>query len=208
VRFPLSVELWRRLPRHPDWRYELIDGQALLSPRSRPLHLRRPTALPVPRTRVDAEVRELDVSSDRAAVTALLLDIWSGEDPYRSLEDPAELLRSAIERGVDTAEFGAVAVSAGAVCAAALVHSGSSGAQTLNWLTVARDAREQGLATALLGLITTALRGRGMSELASAASAANVPSLRWHLTRGFHLAEDPVREALRSPGSRRTHGQL
>lgn len=63
MRFPLPVELFRRLLRHPDWRYERIDGEALLSPGPRPLHLRRPTALPVPQTRVNAEVRELDVPS-------------------------------------------------------------------------------------------------------------------------------------------------
>ncbi len=77
----------------------------------------------------------------------------------------------------------------------------------LSWLTVARDARERGFATALLELISTVLRARGVSELASTASAANTPSLRWHLTRGFQLAEDPVREALRPPGSRTNHTQ-
>jgi hypothetical protein len=34
----------------------------------------------------------------------------------------------------------------------------------LAWLTVARDAREHGFATALLGLITTALRARGAGK--------------------------------------------
>ena len=68
----------------------------------------------------------------------------------------------------------------------------------LSWLTVARDARERGLATGLLALITTALRARGVSELASAASTANTPSLLWHLSRGFQLAKDPMREAMRA----------
>jgi hypothetical protein len=73
-----------------------------------------------------------------------------------------------------------------------------SGTPTLSWLTVARDAREHGYATGLLRVITTALCARGESELASATSAANPPSLRWHLSRGFELAEDPLREALRA----------
>jgi hypothetical protein len=182
VRFPLSAELLRRLPRHPDWRYELIDGAAFLSHRPRPLHLRRSTAVPVPETSLDIEVRELDVVADRAAVATLLLQTWSEEDPYCTFEDPAEVLGPEIERGLDTAALGAVAVDPGAVCAVALVHRQQSGAPMLSWLTVAGPVRERGLATALLALIVAELRERGVGELASAASTANTPSLRWHLT--------------------------
>jgi len=198
MRFLLSTELLQRLPRHPDWRYERIDGEAVLSPRPRPLHLRRPTDLPVPKTQSNADVREFDGSFDWAAVAALLLDTWSHEDPYRSLENPAEVLRSETERYLGTADFGAVAVDGDAVRAVALVYGGVNSAPTLSWLTVESDARERGLATGLLALITTALRARGIGELASATSAANTPSLRWHLSRGFQLAEDPVRQALRA----------
>lgn len=198
VRFPLSAELLRRLPRHPDWRYELLDGQAVLSPRPRPLLLRRGTDLPVPDVPIDVEVRALDPRSDRTSVAALLLDVWLAEDPYRSLEDSAEILGPEVERGLNTAAFGAVAVESGSVCAVALVDHGRSGAPLLSWLSVARDARERGLATALLRLVSSELSARGVSELVSAASAANVPSLRWHLTRGFHLDRDPLRDALRS----------
>jgi GNAT superfamily N-acetyltransferase len=197
MRFPFSFELFLRLPRATGWRYEYLNGEAWLTPRPRPLLLRRSTALPVQQTRVDAEVRELELPGDRAAVAALLLETWVGEDPYRSLEEPAEVLSSEIERGLDTARFGAVAVDGGAVCAAALVHGRRARPPELTWLTVARDARERGLATALLAIITTELHARGVHELASGASGANTPSLRWHLSRGFELAPDPVREALR-----------
>jgi GNAT superfamily N-acetyltransferase len=141
------------------------------------------------------------VPADRAAVAALLLDVWLNEDPYLSLTDPMELLSSEIERSLDTAEVGAVALDAYDVCAVALVHGGRCAVPMLTWLTVARTARERGLATALLARITDVLHQRGISELASAASAANMPSLRWHLTRGFQLAEDPMREALRHRSS-------
>src|SRR3954447_15274764 len=145
MRFPMSTELWSRLPRHPDWRYELLNGDAVLTPRPRPLALRRPTALPVTQARPEIEVRALDVGSDRDAVAALLADTWSREDPYRSLDDPVETLRGEIERGLDTALFGAVAVQSGAVYAAALVQGEDT--PTLTFLTVASDARERGLAT-------------------------------------------------------------
>lgn len=196
VRFPLSAELLLRLPRHPDWRYELVDGEAVISPRPHPLHLRRANALPVPDTSVNAEVRGLDLPADRTAVAALLLEVWEVEDPYRSLEAASELLRSEVHRDLDTAQFGAVAVGSGGICAAVLVHKGVSHTPTLSWLTVAREAREQGLATALLSLITSALLDRGVTKLASATSTANLPSLRWHLSRGFQLSGDLVREAL------------
>jgi L-amino acid N-acyltransferase YncA len=67
----------------------------------------------------------------------------------------------------------------------------------LAWLTVRHDARERGLATALLRVIVETLSASGVEELASGTSAANVPSLRWHLTHGFQLAPDPLREAQR-----------
>jgi GNAT superfamily N-acetyltransferase len=143
--------------------------------------------------------------SDRGALGVLLLETWMKEDPYRSLDAPAEVLTSEIERSLDTAELGALAVDGAAVYAAALVDRGPAGIPMLNWLTVARDARERGLATALLRLIIARLRKQGVHQLASAASAANTPSLRWHLTRGFQLAEDPLREALRSHGFSSNH---
>lgn len=207
MRFPISLQQWHRLPRHPDWRYELIDGHAVLSPRPRPLYLRRDTALPVSGSS-GIVVREFDARTDRAAVAALLSDVWLAEDPYRSLEDPEELLHGEIVRSLDTAAVGAVAVESGPVCAAALVDHGRSSAPVLTWLTVAPEARERGLATALLRHITGALCAEGAGELASATSSANTPSLRWHLSRGFQLAPDPLREALRPNGDaylRSTH---
>jgi hypothetical protein len=99
VRFPLSSDLLRRLPRHPDWKYEMIDGEVLLSPRPRPLLLRRRTDLAVPAASVgDAEIRIVDPRRDRTRIAKLLVDVWADEDPYRSLENPAAVLRAEIER--------------------------------------------------------------------------------------------------------------
>lgn len=69
----------------------------------------------------------------------------------------------------------------------------------LTWLTVAPAARERGL----LAVIIAALRERGVRELASAASGANIASLRRHLSRGFVLAADPWRDAPRPGGAAR-----
>jgi hypothetical protein len=199
VHFRCDSEIFRRLPRHPDFKYEFFDGQAWLSPRARPINFIRSTALPVEQAPLNAEVRELDLPSDRAAVATLLEQTWLHEAPYSSLDAPEEVLRSEVEQGLNTAAFGAVAFApdSGTVSAAALVHQWGCGSPTLTWLTVARHARERGLATALLALITTALRDRDIGQLASGASGANLPSIRFHLSRKFELAEDPLREALR-----------
>ena len=48
LRFSVSSDVWWRLPRHPDWKYEMVKGEAWLSSRPRPLHLCRSTSLEVP----------------------------------------------------------------------------------------------------------------------------------------------------------------
>jgi len=196
LRFSVSSDVWWRLPRHPDWKYELIEGEAWLSSRPRPLHLCRPTSLEVPAvTPSGVEVRTIDAGRDRSEIAKLLMDVWVEEDPYRSLEDPNTVLQAEIERSLEDPGLGVIAVDAQGVCAVVLVPFTS--APALMWLTVRRDARERGLATALLRVVVQTLSTCGVDELASGTSAANVPSLRWHLTRGFQLAPDPVREGLR-----------
>jgi len=54
----------------------------------------------------------------------------------------------------------------------------------------------------LLGVIVEALAARGERQLASAASAANLPSLRWHLARDFKLTPDPIYELQRRAAKR------
>ena len=196
-----SDALWR-LPRHPDWKYEMVKGEVWLSSRPRPLRLRRSTSLSVPAVTLNGvEVRILDARRDRSEIAELLMDVWVEEDPYRSLEDPETLLAAQIERSLEEPGLGVVAVDEQGVCAVVLVGTDDAGADAggpmLMWLTVRRDARERGLATALLRVVVETLSARGVDELASGTSAANVPSLRWHLTRGFQLAPDPVREAVR-----------
>lgn len=203
MQFPLSLDLLMRLPRHPDWRYELIEGEALLTPRPQPLGFRRSTDAALPAAPAcEADVRAVETSGDRVGIIALLTEVWSDEDPYRSFEEDArdEELRRVVERSVERPDEldGAVAVDGRGLCACALVTPAAP--PTLSWLTVRRDLRGRGLATALLGVVVDALAARGEPVLASFASAANVPSLRWHLACGFELAPDPLREALRRDG--------
>jgi GNAT superfamily N-acetyltransferase len=199
MRFPISPDLLQRLPRHPDWKYEMLKGEAWLSSRPRPLRLCRPTSLEVPAVTLSGvEIRTIDARRDHSEIAKLLMDVWVEEDPYRSLEDPETLLRAEIEHSLNEPSLGIVAVDAGTICAVVLVPTVAASGPMLMWLTVRRDARERGLATALLRVVVETLSARGVEELASGTSAANVASLRWHLTRGFQLAPDPLRHALRS----------
>jgi GNAT superfamily N-acetyltransferase len=189
--------MWR-LPRHPDWKYEMVKGEAWLSSRPRPLHLCRPTSLAVGAVTLSGvEIRTIDASRDRSEIAKLLMDVWVDEDPYRSLEDPKTLLQEQIQRSLEDPGLGVVAIDEQGVCAVVLVGTEDAGAPMLMWLTVRREARERGLATALLRVVVETLSARGVDELASGTSAANIASLRWHLTRGFQLAPDPIREAMR-----------
>ncbi len=121
--------------------------------------------------------------------------MWATEDPYRSFEQSlraAELDRQ-IERSAAHRCF--AVFDAGRVRACALVQP--SAPPMLTWLTVAREARGAGLATAVLAAVCADLRDRGEPLITSAASAANIASLRWHLSRGFTLGPDPLRELRR-----------
>ena len=196
LRFSGGSDAMCRLPRHPDWKYEMVKGEAWLSSRPRPLLLCRSTSLAVPAVTLSGvEVRTTDARRDHSEISKLLMDVWVDEDPYRSLEDPEATLQPQIQRSLEDPGLGVIAIDAQGVCATALVPSMT--APALMWLTVRRDARERGLATALLRVVVETLSERGVDELASGASAANIASLRWHLTRGFQLAPDPVREAVR-----------
>lgn len=199
MRFPVSADVLRRLPRHPDWKYERIDGEAWLSPRPRPLWLVRSTEVPVhAAVPAGAEIRTIEERCERPGVAELLAEVWADRDPYRSIDDPRTQLRAEIEHSLDNFELGVLAADARGVCGVVVVLASATPTPTLTWLTVRPDVRDRGFATAILGVVVKALSAKGVRELASATSAANVPSLRWHLSRGFQLAADPVREHLRA----------
>jgi hypothetical protein len=156
-------------------KHEMMAGEVWLPPRPCPLLLRRSTDVEVPAVMLsDAEVGTIDPRRDSAGIAELLVDVWADEDPYRTMEDPQADLRAEIERSLDAVSLGAVAVDAQGIYATVFVLSATSTAPTLTWLTVRREVRERGLATSLLGVVVAALCARGVGELESATSAANV----------------------------------
>lgn len=189
VRFPISADVFARLPRHPDWRYEMVRGEAYISPRPSPLVFRRATGEQVPSDGVSGmKIREINFARDEHGLVDLVRDVWAEQDPYRSADTPEAIIEHEFERSLETVDVGAVAVQSGRVCGMVLVEGESwTSAPWLTWLSVSPAIRRQGVATALLAVVVDVLAGCGVAELASATSAANPASLCWHLSRGFQL---------------------
>lgn len=195
--FPLTAADAWRLPRHPDWKYEYWDGEVHLRHRPRPLGLVRSTAEPV--CNGDAHVAErLRPSGDREELERLLWEVWREEDPYRTYGkvEGRRVLRDELdESGKRLADPAGALVWDGADLAGALLlQRGDAHGHTppvIAWLSVRAAHRRTGVASALLAGAVQWLRAAGQDQVRSAVSAANPPSLRWHLQHGFQLLHDP-----------------
>jgi ribosomal protein S18 acetylase RimI-like enzyme len=189
---PMPFDRWERIPRHPDWKYEYADGAAQLSYRPKPLFLRRGTGAPVQVGR-SHDVRLLHGPDDR--VREFLAGFWRVEDPFRTIEDPDKWIDKELERsfGRLAEPGGAVAEEDGEMVGAVLVerpHRDDTW-PCLTWLAVRRGFRCDGVATALLAAVATALDGAGVAQLDSHASPGNRASIAWHWRSGFAALPDP-----------------
>lgn len=205
----MDFDVFERLPRHPDWRYEYWDGALHLSHRPRSLSLQRPTdPTPGPAGAGKTPVADLvplsDVGRERAA--AFLTAVWEDEDPYRSYADDrrSEILTAQVARTLDgeVHDASVVAVRGGVVVGTALVVQETwpereRRSPVLTWLSVDWEVRSRGVATAMLTAVCERLAAAAEPVLFSACSVANVPSLRWHLANGFTVLPDPLRELQR-----------
>src|SRR5688500_10649834 len=86
---PLSADEFRRLPRHPAYRYEYYDGAGQLSPWPRSLHARLGLArfLAVPREAPDDVVLRPVRGDDWAAMPAVFAAAFANLQPFGSLDD-------------------------------------------------------------------------------------------------------------------------
>lgn len=153
MRVVMDFDVFKRLPRHPDWRYKYCDGALHLSHQPRSLSLRRPTA-PPPRPPGGAETPVADVVplSDvgRERVAAFLTVLWEEEDPYRSYDDDRrnEILTAQLARTLDgeVSDASVVTVRGEAVVGTALVTQETWPEQerrspALTWLSVDWEVR-------------------------------------------------------------------
>jgi GNAT superfamily N-acetyltransferase len=208
----MTVDDFRRLPRHPDWKYELIDGRLLLSHRPRPIDLLRSTDVAVERTGDRHTVQPLDPTAHRTAVTDFLISTWREESPYCHA-DPAGVEAQVVAE-VDRSwtsladPAGVVSVADGSMIGAALLTDvrwpeAEDGVPVLSWLTVAWGQRLAGVATAMLDTLLTDLRGRGITHLRSATSCATPASIQWHWRHGFLPLSDPLARVRGDSGAAR-----
>jgi GNAT superfamily N-acetyltransferase len=197
VQFAVDSDVFRALPRHPDWSYDWLDGQARLSYRPRPLPLVRGLGR-VPRrpTRVSIEPAE---DRDRRDLLALVAGVWGALDPFRAGSlaaaprfartldgrddpwDPGVLVARPAD-GSPSQAVGLVALNAWRPAGAPATALAEPG---LCWLTVAPGWRHEGVATALLAAAVEAARHTGAGELHSAVSVANTAAVAWHWVNGF-----------------------
>ena len=190
MQFSVDPETFHRLPRHPDWRYELWDGAvAHLSHRPQHLRLTRSVAAPLVRGHgTHPEVREPQTDAERDQVVSFLVSVWSREDPYRSFEDPDARAQADITRDVSASALVVLASAATAIEGAVVVtRDDRTSEPMLSSLAVSSRARRTGIATALLDSVLDHLTVVGIPTLRSAVSGANIASLQWHLSRGFTL---------------------
>jgi GNAT superfamily N-acetyltransferase len=185
---PMSWEVFQRIPRHPDWRWEYWDGEVHLSHRPRPLELVRTTAEAVGPAD-DRPVAYVTPTSSRDELTAFLWDVWQHEDPYRTydIDEARRLLEDEVARYETTLAdpAGVVMRHDDALIGALLLYDWDGDGAVMAWLSVHAEHRLTGVATTLLGAALAGLREAGSTHLRSFVSPANLPSVRWHWRRRF-----------------------
>lgn len=198
----MTVAEFNRLPRHPDWKWELLDGELFLNHRPRPIDLIRPVSTDIA-TASGHAVTLVDAGADQDDVQSFLFDVWRDEEPYRYM-DPhhvESVIVAAFQRSwARLVEPVGVWVHDDQGPAGLLLVTGpgrwtGSEHPMLRWLTVRWDARLSGIATAMLAQVMTELNGRGVRAVVSGTSPANRASIQWHWRHGFHPLPDPLARA-------------
>ncbi|MGI9000222.1 MAG: GNAT family N-acetyltransferase [Pseudonocardia sp.] len=208
MEIPMSFEPYRRIPRHPDWKWEYWDGTAQLSYRPHPICLRREVRLPVP-ARQRHTVRLADPLGDGERLRSFLTEFWRAEDPYRTVDDdPAsEWLRDGLDSSFIrlATPAGAFAEEDGKIIGVVLLELPYRDADVpvphLSWLSVRSGHRCDGVGTGLLATVVEALHRSGVEQLHSSVSPGNRASLSWHWRTGFQAVSDPL--AALGPHARR-----
>lgn len=174
----------QRLPRHPDWNYEIRGGELHVSYRPRPLQVERDLS-PV---HGGAAHPVTECARDDPDLWAFLWEVWSGEPPFLHFEDPDAVFES--ERGWalrhDTGWPAWRVADGDEWIGAALTYAHpADGRPTLCWLTVHRAYRGRGAASALLAHLVDRAAGAGLATVRSEVSAGNRASLLWHWRHRF-----------------------
>jgi GNAT superfamily N-acetyltransferase len=220
IQLPLTIEQYRQLPRNAAYRYEYLNGQAWLSPRTR--HYHALLRLHPIKGGEDVAVRKI-----RKEEVTDLVPLFAGAfrtiQPYGSLDESTRLTaaRQALERTrtggdgpwIEHASFVAREgeKSLGAIFITLLPDSDPCdwdsyhwsepppadciarrlGRPHLTWIFVAPHVAGRGVGTALLSAAVDELLGLGFTELLSTFMIGNDSSMLWHWRNGFRLLAYP-----------------
>ena len=221
IRLALTPEQFERLPRNPAYRYELLDGEAFLSPR--PLHYHALLDLRPMAGDPDVPLRPVR-NGDWEELARLFAAAFYHIQPFGSLDEQTRLeaarrclgrtrtggdgpwieQASFLAAGEDDRPDGAILVTLlpdGDPCDWDSYYWSAPpppdcvarrlGRPHLTWVFVTPLEAGQGVGTALLAAAVRALLGLGYAELASTFMVGNDSSMLWHWRNGFRLLTHP-----------------
>jgi GNAT superfamily N-acetyltransferase len=220
IQLPLTIEQYRQLPRNAAYRYEYLNGQALLRPRTRHYH----ALLRLQPIRGGGEVAVRNLRSEEVMdLVPLFAGAFRTIQPYGSLDDATRMqaVRQALERTrsggdgpwIEQASFvaredkkylGAIFITLlpdRDPCDWDSYHWSEPppadcivrrhGRPHLTWIFVAPHIAGRGVGTALLSAAVRELLGLGFTELLSTFMLGNDSSMLWHWRNGFRLLAYP-----------------
>jgi hypothetical protein len=215
VELPISIEVFRQLPRHPAYKFEYYDHKAHLSARPRFGRAALDLASFLP-SQADSNSRLLQ-PNDWSDLLLPFAAAFSSQQPFSGLT-PELRLQAARESLHDTqsGEFGPLLefasfvypsdqglVGAALVTLVPLEQAWDSfqwrgsppcdaverklGRPHLTWIFVEPYSAQRGIGSALLSAVVSALLQAGFSELVSTFMIGNHSSMLWHWQAGFRL---------------------
>lgn len=213
LELPISFAEFDRLPRHAAYKYEYLEGRAVLTPRPRyQSAMLRLDAFSPPTSPssllAEADLRPLQ-EGDWTCLPDLVAASFRNVPPLAALSEGLRLTaaRDCVQRTragddgsvVESASF--VAVDSGearrlegAVLITLIPSRGQDADRAqrphLTWILVHPWCFGRGLGSRLLVSSATVLRGLGYRELASTFLVGNERSALWHWRNGFRLVSD------------------
>jgi GNAT superfamily N-acetyltransferase len=220
IDLPLTSEQFAQLPRNAAYKYEYLNGRALLTPRPRHFHALldlRPSEGPTDVTISALEAKQWPM------LVPVFMEAFESIQPFAGLTEPvrSQAVHAALERtrtegdGPLIAEACLTASRDGKLIGAVLVTllpDGDPcdldsyewlepppadcirlrlGRPHLTWVFVAADRRGQGVGSALLNQATRELLSLGFKQLLSTFMLGNNVSMLWHWRQGFRLLSHP-----------------
>jgi len=224
-RFEITIDQFMQLPRHPSYKYEYINGHALISPRmyghTAVLDFRRYTPPDIAKSPFEIRVEPLSYSHWNA-LTELFIDAFERHPPFSDVtEQTRRTTTIACLRRTQEGLDGEIAHGASAVALDADGHPVGFAIVTFNsieerkanrkwsavrcvkksphltWIAVTPLLARHGVGSRLLTHVVESLQSDGWDRLYSTFLDSNLAGVFWHWKRGFQIL--PIRVHLDDP---------